>query len=192
MYTKAFFLSLIGVVLLFTGNTHAQSYHTRYGTASFKVAAPAKIINGENKAVSIHINFKTGSISLETAIDSFTFHNNFVADTMNWLIKKRFNEYYMESNLYPEINYQGKITNTATIKYNKDGVYPIHTKGILYLHGVKQSITAEAILTVKGGHLSVNSEIVVVPETYKIRIPPYIGYMYFKEVNIAVQGDLSK
>jgi polyisoprenoid-binding protein YceI len=186
MEFKIFLLTIAATCLLITGQ--AQVYNTDNGKAIFKVSAPAKVITGESNSVQIHINFKAGSVSVNVPVSSFIFQNNYVADTMNSIVKKRFNEYYMESTEYPRITYKGKIININSIKFDRNGVYTLHTKGIMEIHGVNQNVVADALLTVSEGKIKISAQIVIEPAKYKIRIPPYIGYMYFREVTVHVQG----
>jgi len=151
-------------------------------------------ILGENKYASIEMDFKTGVVKARMQVDSFQFHDNFSSKDMNAIIKGRFQQYYMESSLYPVVIFEGKITSPDKGRYKANGVYPLDVSGYLTMHGVKKYISVKAMLTVKGSQKSVVSDFIVDPEDYKIRLPDPIiiggPRYYFKKVNIRVAAEL--
>lgn len=157
-----------------------QNIKTTTGNISFSVSAPAKTIKGESKTASVVINLKSGAVSVTVPVKSFAFSNNFVSDTLNTLIRERFNHYYLESDRFPDIGFQGKITLPGKTKTTEQLVF----NGKLTLHGVTRDVEGTAVFTISNGRYAVKALLKVIPAEYNIRIPPYIGYMYFKEVNI--------
>jgi polyisoprenoid-binding protein YceI len=180
------------MAFLLPATSKATAYSTKSAKSTFSVSAPAKTIFGESGTVSIQLDKETGTVRVKVPIKSFGFTNNFILDTMNNLIYSRFNEYYMESGQYPEVVYNAQITNRESINFEKDGVYPIQTKGTLRLHGVEKEITSDGTLTVENKQVTVAAKLVVLPKEFGIRIPFYIGDMYFREVFINVHGTLAK
>lgn len=173
-------------------SVYAQVYKTTKGSGAFSVAAPAKTINADSRQVSIEIDKGKASLRLSVPVASFEFSNNFVSDSMNTVIHERFNSYYMESDKYPDVTYEATIDNNSNINYEKDGSYPIRTRGKLRIHGVEQEMLAEGMVQVSGGEVSVAAKIKVLPADYKIRIPSYIGNMYFREVLIESKATLKR
>lgn len=168
----------------FTG--HAQKSTAAKAVVSFTVRAPAKEISGENDDAWIEINYKSGRVKAGVLVDSFRFQNNFTAEKMNAIIRQRFREYYMESAQHPLIAFEGRIDDLKTIMHKKRGSYPVTMSGYLTIHGIKKHIDIKAVLTVNGAHRSMTADLIVVPKDYNIRLPEYIGYMYFKQVNIKI------
>lgn len=164
----------------------AQSLKTTTGQISFSVSAPAKTIKGESKTAFVAVNIKSGEVSVKVAVKSFAFYNNFVSDTLNALIRQRFNDYYMESTRFPEVEFQGKIDLTGKTKAAK--LHPF--TGKLTLHGVTRDVTGNVLIGTGKGPQQIKALLHVVPSEYDIRIPPYIGYMYFKEVDITLDASL--
>lgn len=138
----------------------------------------------------INIDLKTNKVTVDVPVNSFMFNNNFTLDSINAIIKKRFNEYYMQSDIYPNINYKGTILNVNEITLQHNGNYTAHTKGILTIHGVSREVVTDVILTIKNNNVTVTSQITIIPTLYGIRIPSYIGEMYFHKVRIIVNGSL--
>ena len=160
-----------------------QNLKTLTSTISFSVSAPAKTIRAESKTASVTINRKSGAVSVAVPLKSFDFYNNFVSDTLNAVIRERFNNYYMESDRFPEVNFQGNIDLTRKTK----GAQQFTFNGKLTLHGVTRDVAGPVVITVQKERYTINASLKVIPAEYDIHIPPYIGYMYFKEVNIQLE-----
>lgn len=190
MNNRLFYRVALVVVILFATATgiEAQPWRSNNAKISFTVSAPAKNIIGNSEAVHIMIDPRTAELQVEVAVSSFEFSNNYIADTLNTVIRQRFNSYYMESDRYPDVRYVGKISGNRT--YKKDGKYPVHTEGKLRMHGREQEAAASGWITVKGKNVAVEATLTVQPASYGIRIPPYIGNMYFREIVISLKGML--
>jgi len=185
---KSFLCFLVWAPLI----TYAQKNTAVNAVASFSVNTPIREISGENKHTSIEMDFKTGIVKAHMQVDSFQFPDNFSSGEMNNIIRSRFRQYYMESNLYPVMTFDGKITNMDKDRYKANGSYPLDISGYLTLHGIKKYITVQAILTVNGSRKSVVSDFAVEPESYKIRLPDYNVRLkeYFNKVNIRISAEL--
>jgi len=170
----------------------AQVYYTKEGTGAFSVSAPAKTINASSRYVSIELDKAEARLLLSVPVASFRFTNNFVSDSANQVIHKRFNSYYMESDKYADVTYMATIENATEINFEKDGNYPIRTSGMLRIHGVDRKVAAQGIVSVQGTEVTVAAKIMVQPLDYGIRIPAYIGNMYFKEVFIETKANLKR
>lgn len=175
-----------------SNSVYAQTYYTNKGEGIFSISAPAKTINAKTQKVSIEIDINAAKLQLTVPVGSFQFTNNFVSDSLNMVIQERFNNYYMESDKYPDVTYKATILNNSSISYDRDGSYPIHTRGILRIHGVGHEVSADGLVEVRGSSIIVSAKIVVQPARYDIRIPAYIGNMYFREVFIDCKADLQK
>lgn len=177
-----------GILLGATQGVKAQLLHSRDAKISFTVSAPAKNIVGNSDAVRITIDPRTADLQVAVSVSSFQFSNNYIADTLNEVIRQRFNSYYMESAQYPEVRYLGKIA--GSLNYKKEGKYPVRSQGKLRVHGREREATATGWITVQGKKISVEATLTLQPADYGIRIPPYIGNMYFREIVINLKGML--
>jgi hypothetical protein len=184
------YLLILAFLLLPAVRVFGQQYDTETGTSSFEVQAPAKTIKGVSDAVSIRIDLKQGTVALRVPVQTFVFRNNFVADSLNSVIRNRFNSYYMESNRFPAVVYTGNIKQQLSARKSNSTATFFHTTGILKLHGVARQITAEGTLAVSSGQAIVHADIIVKPVDWGIHIPSYIGDMYFREVKIEIDGTL--
>lgn len=186
---KQIFILLAGA-LLYSATAPGQQYGARLAKATFIVAAPAKEIKGASDSVMLSTDFRKGAFRLRMPLRTFGFSNNFVADSLNAMIGQRFRSYYMEEPQYPFVTYEGKITNITTIKLHRNGRYPIQASGTLTLHGISQPVSASGYITVSGKSVALDAQLTVIPSAFKIRIPPYIGTMYFREVNVQLHADM--
>lgn len=183
-------LLLLAFLLLPATSVSGQQYRTETGTAFFEVQAPAKTIKGISDEVSIRMDLKQGTVALRVPVQTFVFRNNFVADSLNSVIRNRFNSHYMESDRFPLIVYTGNFEQPFSSGKNKDAATVFHTKGTLKLHGMERQITAEGTIAVSPGQVTVHADIIIKPVDWGIHIPPYIGNMYFREVSIEISGTL--
>lgn len=184
--------TLLGASLLclFSHPAFNKEQSSQPGKISFVVSAPAKQIIGESTTLSIAFRPADNKISVSVPVKSFRFTNNFVSDSLNKIISERFNNHYMESDSYPTVSYEGRIINRDEIDFNQDGQYPVKTKGVLHLHGTAKEVMAEGIVTVKNKRVQLDARLIVKPAEYGIRIPPYIGNIYFREVLIQLNGPI--
>jgi len=190
-YAMKFFKLLLYIFSCMPFSGYAQKGISTSADVSFTVRAPAKEISGQNSNALVEIDFRAGTVRAVVNIDSFCFQNNFTSGRMNDIIRQRFREYYMESRQYPVVDFNGKITNLKQVRYKTDGTYPVTISGILTLHGVRKNITAKAILTVQGAQTTIISDFIIEPKAYGIRLPAYIGYMYFEQVHIRISATLN-
>ncbi len=66
------------------------------------------------------------------------------------LMQEHFNENYVESHKYPNATFVGKIVNLKDIDFSKDGDYNAVVEGELLIHGVRNKLKEEGVITVNG------------------------------------------
>jgi len=164
---KSFLCLLLWAPLI----TCAQKTIATDAVAIFTVKTPIRDIRGENRHAVIELDLKTGAVKSHMQVDSFRFPESFSSDKMNTIIRDRFREYYMESSRYPVMSFEGKITNPDKNGYKADGAYPLDISGYMTIHGIKQPVSVQAVLTVKGSKRSLVSDFTVEPESYKVKMP---------------------
>lgn len=181
-------LLFLAILLFPVRYAAGQQYHTETATSFFQVQAPAKMIKGLSEMVTVNLDLKQGSVMVTVPVKTFRFENNFVSDSLNNVIRDRFNTYYMESSRFPLITYTGKLQKTGT----QDNKSPLQfrTEGMLLLHGIERQVTATCSLDLISGGAIVHAGITIQPAAWGIRIPSYIGDLYFREVHIEITGTL--
>lgn len=165
-----------------------ESGHLIKSRFHFSVIAPAKEIIGNYSTAKNLIQIdKNGRVQAQVHVDSFEFSNNFVTEEMNQKIQERFQRHYMESSTYPFISFKGEINKFSDIDFKSHSRVPLEVKGSLTIHGVTQEIFFTAYLEMIDSVKKISATISVIPQEYKIPIPPHIGSMDFKKVNITIE-----
>ena len=166
------------VFFMISTSLFAQDFITDTGFVSFFGEKPFDNIRADNHEVQSTINTKTGKAEFHAKIKSF----HFQIESM----EKKFNENYMESDLYPDSYFVGKILNLADIDFNKPGDYQVMVEGNLTIHNVTRKVLHPGILTVTRDGLRARSQFTVKPEDYKIRLPRMFGKKMATEINVSV------
>jgi len=174
---KKLIISSFFAAICLTGFSQAI-YMTRSGQISFFSKTPMENIEAVNNEVTSMLNPGTGEIVFALLIKSFRFEKA--------LMEEHFNENYMESTKLPKATFQGKITNTASIDFAKDGTYPVSVEGDLTIHGVKQHVTSNGTAVVAKGKISVTASFTVKPADYKIQIPSLVEEKIAKTIEVKV------
>ncbi|HEX5171228.1 MAG TPA: YceI family protein [Cyclobacteriaceae bacterium] len=160
--------TIITIMILAGTSCFAQAiYMTRSGQISFFSKTPMENIEAINNEVSSMINGETGEIVFAVLIKSFRFEKA--------LMEEHFNENYMESSKIPKAMFQGKIINSSSVDFKKDGSYPVTAEGDLTLHGIKQPVQVSGTISIKNGKIIVTSEFSVKLEDYKIERPSLVA-----------------
>jgi polyisoprenoid-binding protein YceI len=168
---------ILYLVFCVSQNIPAQPvYSAKEGTASFFSKATIEDIQAESKSVNSFINTSNGEVVFIIPIRSFKFPKP--------LMQEHFNENYLESDLYPNATYKGKINET--LDFTKDGTFEVTTTGVLTLHGVDQTRTEKGTLTVKDGQITLGSKFKVKLEDHKIKIPKIVIDNIAEVINVTL------
>ena len=186
-HTSLLFLAILLFPVTYAA---AQQYRTETAASFFQVQAPAKMIKGVSETVTVNLDLKQGTVAVKVPVKTFRFENNFVSDSLNHVIRDRFNAYYMESDRFPLITYTGKLQKTGTQDLDKKSSMQFRTEGMLVLHGIERQVTATGSMSLISGEAIVHADITIQPAAWGIRIPSYIGDLYFREVKIEITGTL--
>ncbi len=179
MKTLIISLALIGSVL----TTVAQNqFYTRSGNATFFSSTPVEDIKAVNRGAVCVLDVSSGAVEVSMLNKSFEFKKA--------LMQEHFNENYMESNTYPKSAFKGKVTDISSVDVNKDGVYTVTVKGDLTIHGVTKSVEVPGTIEVSGENLRAETQFMVTPEDYDIKIPGMVRDNIAKEMEVTIELDL--
>ena len=170
------FLTLLtSMVLLAAGNqAHAQRYVANDGFVRFFSGAAIEDIEATNEKTQSIFDAATGDIAFIIPIKEFVFDKN--------LMRQHFNENYMESEMYPESTFSGKIIEE--VNFTQDGSYQVRTKGTLLIHGVEQSRIIKSKIDIKNGTIKVTSSFAVPLEDHDITIPKVVNQKIATEIRV--------
>ncbi|MEX1188782.1 MAG: YceI family protein [Bacteroidia bacterium] len=124
---------------------------------------PVEEIEAINNEATSFLNKSTGDLVFAVLVKSFRFQKA--------LMEEHFNENYLESNKFPKSDFKGKITDIASVNFDKDGTYPVTVEGKLTMHGVTQTVSAKGEITVSGGKFSAKAKFTIQLSDYKVERP---------------------
>lgn len=173
---RVFFLAVI-VACTIVGYAQVV-YQVKQGSISFNSDAPNEIIKASSKKLRGVINIEKKQFAFKTEVASFEGFNS-------PLQREHFNENYMESGLYPDISFSGKIIED--INLTEDGKYKVRAKGKLTIHGVSRDRILYANVVVKNKLMDISSEFTVSLADHDIKIPRVVNDKLATEVFIVVK-----
>ncbi len=184
---KIFYVAAIfAATSVFTQSFAQGKFFTKTGTISLDAEGSMKDveeIKATSQTATCVVDGATGAIEWALLMKSFKFKNALMQD--------HFNENYVESTKFPKATFKGKIDNAATIKWDKDGSYPVTVSGKMTCHGVEKELKAKGTVTIKKGIPTVSANFDLVLADYKITIPSVVGTKVADVVKIAVSGALA-
>jgi len=176
---------IILVALLgFSNLSVAQKYITKTGDVIFYSDTPLETIEAKNNQVNCALNAETGDFVFKILIKSFEFEQA--------LMQEHFNENYMESSIYPNSTFKGKVINMDEIDLASPGSVDIQVKGDLSIHGITKEIETEGTFIISENNIQGKAVFDIAPEDYNIKIPSAIAQNIAEVVEITVNIDLNK
>lgn len=106
----------------------------------------------------------------------------------NALMQEHFNENYLESDIYPKSTLEGRLI--GDIDFEKVGIYNVKVNGKLKMHGVKRFINEPVIIRVlKDKSVTLESDFIVRPSDFKIKIPNLMVTRIAEEIKVTVRSE---
>ncbi len=158
-----------------------QIYEVKRGKISFHSEAPQELISAESANVKGVVDISKKAFAFKVGIPTFMGFNS-------PLQKEHFNENYMESNIFPEASFRGKVIED--IDYTKDGVYTVRAKGKLNIHGIEKERIIKSEITIKSGTMKIKSNFTVILSDHDIKIPRVVSEKLAPEIQVAITADL--
>lgn len=178
------FIKGIRIVFLFlfaSSNIFSQSdekiFVCRNGIVSFVSDAPLELIKASNTKLSGVLNITDRSFSFQVPVKAFDGFNSS-------LQKVHFNEDYLETELFPNSTFRGRIIEEVDLTI--PGSYNVRAKGKLSIHGVEIDRIVRCDLTFTGNNIKVNSNFTVFIADHNISIPSILNQKIAKEVKVNV------
>lgn len=162
----------------------AQKFFTKNGTIGFdatSASSPEKI-EGKNRSATCVVDTKSGAIQFAVLMKGFAFERA--------LMEEHFNENYVESHKFPRAEFKGKIKDTETIDFTRDGTHKVKVKGDLTMHGETKEVETTGQLVVREGKISASAEFSVKLSDYNISIPGLVADKVSKSAKISVDCSL--
>jgi hypothetical protein len=156
----------------------SQKLLTRSGEIKFDASMPDLAeVAAISKTVSAILDQSTGSFATNALIKSFRFKAP--------LMEEHFNENYMESSVYPNSKFVGKIINFDASKLSSTkSTYDL--EGDLTIHGVTKKIKTKITLSSNAGKVTATSNFSVKAKEYKIEIPNLVKDKFAENIKVSV------
>jgi polyisoprenoid-binding protein YceI len=174
---------LIFATFLGVSSGAQKVYEVKNSKITFNSEAPKELISAETVELKGLVDLNKKAFAFRVGITSFMGFNS-------PLQREHFNENYMESNIFPEATFTGKIIEDVDL--SKDGIYGVRAKGKLKIHGVEKERIIKSLVTVKNGNIEIRSSFTVMLSDHNIRIPRVVSEKLAPEINVTVTADLKR
>lgn len=164
---------LVVCILLSPLLSCSQQYQTYHGLVSFFAEAPIENIAATNKNVIAFIDLSTGEITGQLAIAHFEFKKS--------LMKTHFNEKYMESEQFPEADFQGRISGYQPMQ---PGQQRVTANGKLTIHGQTRELELPMIMTIDVDRITMSGICIIKIADYGIQAPKLFWKTITEEVEV--------
>ena len=180
---KAAILFVMLLLVNFKNEAATEIYSTNEGTVTFRSEAVQELISATSNTLRGLIDSDQRTFAFKILIRSFYGFNN-------GLQREHFNENYMESDLFPEAIFKGKIIEQ--IDLTKDGKYTVRAKGVLSIHGVEQERIIKGNLTVQKGIIQVETTFSILITDHNIKVPRVVHEKIASEIEVKVTAIFKK
>ena len=166
---------VVFILLLSSIHIHAQKFMANNGEISFFSEALVENISAVNKKVSAVFDISNNDLVFQLWIKDFIF--------VKALMQEHFNENYLESDIYPNSTFIGKV-----IQYKDEKAI---VQGDLLIHGVTNNIRVEGIMIQDKKSIVISSEFIIKLKDYNIQIPRLVMYKIAEEIEVKVNIELN-
>lgn len=169
------------LTLFFINLANSQTYTTRNGHIWFFSHTAVEDIEAHNYQAVSTLDAVSGDIRFTLPVRSFEFR---IA-----LMQEHFNENYMESDVFPEARFSGKIMNLNAVSFYRTGVYTVEVTGDLTIKGITRPVKTSGTLAVRNGTIAAKAKFIVSPQDYNISIPFVNQNRISRQIEVNVEVD---
>lgn len=181
---KIIFIPAIALWLIISSSFQNKPliYTCKNGQANFISDAPLELIKATTNNLSGAINLSDRSFSFSIPTKTFEGFNS-------TLQKTHFNEDYMETEVYPNSTFKGRIIEE--IDLSQPGEYQIRAKGKMNIHGVENDRIIRCDIVVGKNKIDVKANFTVFLDDHKISIPTIVNKKIAEEIKLEITFTLS-
>lgn len=183
MYLKM----LLFITICASGFTNPEMagtiFEVKKGNIQFHSNAQLELIKASSEQLKGLVDIQKKNFAFKIAMNSFQGFNG-------PLQKEHFNENYIETGIYPDASFSGKIIEDDDL--SKDGDYVVRAKGLLTVHGVSQERIIRSNLSVKQGKMKLYTSFTVLLTDHNIKIPRIVSEKLSAEIKVDIQADLEE
>jgi hypothetical protein len=179
---KRIYIILIFASLGFSGLGQSSSvFSSRSGKAYFLSDAPLEMISASSNALMGVLSTGDRRFSFSIPVNSFEGFNSALQQT-------HFNDDYLETDLYPNSTFKGKIIEEVDL--GVPGTYRIRAKGKLDIHGVSHDRIIRCDVVVEPGKISVKAKFTIFLDNHDIKIPSIVNQKIAEEIKVEIEFDM--
>lgn len=175
------YLLLISGLCSFLGASAQETYEMKQGLIRFYSEAPHELIRASATQLK-------GILDIKKKVFAFKVPNASFAGFNSPLQQEHFNENYMETDLYPESAFKGKIIEDVDV--SKNGEYKVRAKGKLIIHGVEHERIIDVDVKSKDGKVVIHAEFIVSLGDHNIKIPKVVYDKLAPDIHVSVSGSM--
>jgi len=173
---------LIGMLIISSFQDKPKIYTCRNGLADFTSDAPLELIKASTGSLSGVLNISDRSFTFIIPTKTFEGFNSS-------LQRVHFNEDYMETEVYPNSTFKGKIIEEVDLSV--PGEYKIRAKGKMNIHGVENDRIVRCDLTVSDNNINVTAGFTVFLADHNISIPSIVNKKIAEEIKLSIELTLT-
>lgn len=181
-FSIAIIILILGSVIVSGFQDKPVIYTCKTGQVSFLSDAPLEMIKASSKNLTGALNLKDRSFSFLLPTKTFEGFNSSLQRT-------HFNEDYMETEIYPNSTFKGKIIEEVDLSV--PGTYKIRTKGKMYIHGVENDRIVRCDLIVSENKIDVKASFTVFLADHSISIPSILNQKIAEEIKVDISFSLT-
>lgn len=150
-----------------------NQFIARQGQVTFFSYTSVENIEAKNNQVLSILDIDKQEIAISMLMRAFVFKKD--------LMYEHFNESYIESDLYPKANFEGKIIDFET---STKGIQTRIIRGNLTIHGITKEIDIKSTIENIDGNYMVLGKFDVIINDFQIKIPPILSSNIAKTISI--------
>ena len=163
------------VVLYFILSLFSIEQENRYIIQNSKIEFYSYALLEDIQAVNTEsvgaIDIESGEFIIKIPVNSFEFPNK--------LMQKHFNDSYLETDIYPECIFRGKLNENSA-------------SGEITLHGVTKKIEIPISKTINEENIIISTDFKILLKDHKIKIPRLLFQNIAEEIEIKVSSEFIK
>lgn len=158
---------------------YSQRYLTKSGEALFFSDGIIEDITATTNEMVMALDLSTGEVIAKIPMESFRFKIK--------LMQEHFNENYVESHLFPNAIFKGIIAGIDPAVRDTQNLI---VKGVIDIHGVKQTMETEVKLVLYENRLYGESVFPIAVKDYKIKIPKVVVKNIAEVVDVTIKSEM--
>lgn len=153
-------------------DSNQNQFIARQGQVSFFSYTSVENIEAKNNQVLSILDLEKQEIAISMLMRAFIFKKD--------LMYEHFNESYIESDIFPKANFEGKIIDFDAKAITQTKII----RGKITIHGITKSIDIKSTIENLDGDYKISGEFNAKVKDFQIKIPPILSSNIAKSISI--------